>query len=531
MSIPTSLYEKAAQLVFPRLGSNLPPPVTVEEDEARVAALLDRCPVGGLVLFNGRLPETPQVLARLQARSRFPLLIGTDMERGVGQQIHGATVFPHAMAYSALGEDGPDLLAASARIAAQEALACGLHITFAPVADVNRNVQNPIIGIRAFGTAPAATAHLVQTYIRACQVEGLLTTAKHFPGHGDTATDSHAVLPFVEGTRAGLMETDLVPFRTAIGTGVDLVMTAHVAYPAFDPDGTPATLSRPILHDLLRGELGFQGSVITDSLLMGAIRETHPDPGTQAVALVQAGVDILLDMPMPEAAVTGLVQAVEQGLLPEARLEEAFQRVWALKTRMRQRFSPHVFALPPVPLSAVGTPHHRRQAATVACRAVTVFDALPGLLPLDPDHAFRDGLLAVFIKPHRARFDPPVSPFLQAMRHAFPGVHTADVGPETDATTYARLHELAAQVPLVVVAMVVRPAAWHTFGLLPAQQQFIEALTAHQPVLLAALGSPVVLDRFPHAAARLCTWSDVPVSQQALVAVLQEGFQKEGAEL
>lgn len=525
MPVPTTLYEKAAQLVFPRLGSNLPPPATVEEDEDRVAALLDRCPVGGLVLFNGRLPDTPQVLARLQARSRFPLLIGTDMERGVGQQLHGATVFPHAMAYSALGEDGPELLAASARIAAQEALACGLHITFAPVADVNRNAHNPIIGIRAFGTAPEATAHLVDTYLRACQAEGLLTTAKHFPGHGNTATDSHAVLPFVEGSRAGLLETDLVPFRAAIEAGVDLVMTAHVAYPAFDPAGTPATLSHPILHELLRGELGFRGSVITDSLLMGAIRETHPDPATQAVALVQAGVDILLDLPMPEAAVTGLVQAVEQGILPEARLEEAFQRVWALKTRMRQRFSPHVFALPPVPLSAVGTPHHRHQAATVARKAVTVFDARPGLLPLNPDQVVRDGMLAVFIKPHRARFDPPASPFLQAMRHAFPGVHTADIGPETDTATCTRLLDLAAELPHVVVAMVVRPAAWHTFGLLPAQQQFVEALTTRQPTLLAALGSPVVLDRFPHAAARLCTWSDVPASQQALVTVLQGGFQ------
>ncbi|MDX1547317.1 MAG: glycoside hydrolase family 3 N-terminal domain-containing protein, partial [Rhodothermales bacterium] len=269
---PTTLADRAAQLVWPRLGSNMPPPVTVAEDAARFEALLARCPVGGVVLFNGDARATPEALARLQEAAPFPLLVGSDVERGVGQQIRGATVFPHARAFAALGEEAEAALEEAARITAREALACGLHVTFAPVADVNRERHNPIIATRAYGDDAATAARLVRAYVRGCRAEGLLSVAKHFPGHGGTREDSHEALPVMPDDRATLEAADLPPFRAAIDEGAEGMMTAHVVFPALDPSGMPATASRPILVELLRDALGFEGVVVTDSLLMGAIR-------------------------------------------------------------------------------------------------------------------------------------------------------------------------------------------------------------------------------------------------------------------
>ncbi|WP_456430009.1 glycoside hydrolase family 3 protein [Rhodocaloribacter sp.] len=513
---PVTRFEKAAQLVFARLGSNMPPPVTVAEDAARVAALLERCPLGGFALFNGSLSETPGTLAALQAKSRFPFLVATDMERGVGQQVRGATVFPHAMAFAALGDDAEAAVEASARIAAQEALACGIHITFAPVADVNRDPRNPIIATRAFGTDPERAARLVRAYVRGARAEGLFATAKHFPGHGNTHADSHAELPVVPGDRAEWERTDAVPFRAAIEAGVDLMMTAHVVYPALDPGGAPATASRPILHDLLRDELGFRGAVITDSLLMAAVRAAPEAVGAQAAALVRAGVDVLLDVPDPEAAVAGLVRAVEAGDLSEARLDEAFARVWRLKTTLMERFGDDVFTRPPG--AGVGTEAHRTVADDVAERAVTIVKDTPDAWPDTPDG---EGMMVLLVRPHTSHLDPPEAPLGAMVREAFPAAGYAEIGPDAGEADLRALTARAEQARRVVLALVVKPAAWHAFGLTPAQHAFAEALTTRQPVTLAALGSPLILDAFPHAPVRLCTYSDVAPSQRALVCTLR----------
>lgn len=504
-----------------RIGSNMLPPVTVAEDAARVEALLARCPLGGLVLFNGQAAQTAQVLARLQAQSATPLLVAADIERGVGQQVRGATVFPHAMALAGLGSEAEAAVEATARATAREALACGLHLTFGPVADVNRDRRNPIIATRAFGTEPDGVARLVRAYIRGCHDEGLLTTAKHFPGHGATSQDSHEALPVVADTRDVLERADLPPFRAAIEAGVDAVMTAHVAFPALDPTRQPATASPPILNDLLRADFGFGGPAITDSLLMGAIRAAPGAVGTQAATLVQAGIDILLDIPDPEAAVDGLVQAVDAGRLAVARLDEACDRVWALKQQMIHRFGPTIFRDPThsFPPDAVGNAENQALADDVARRAVLVRDAA-GLLPLDPARASDEGLLAVLLKPHRTRLDPPEEPLGEALRAVYPGAWYQEVGPEAGEAVFRDVMERAAHVRHVVVAMIVKPAAWQPFGLLPAQQQFVEAMASSRPVVLASLGSPYALDAFSQGGPQLCTYSDVAASQRALVAVL-----------
>ena len=365
------LRDKAAGLLVVRLGSNMKPPRRAEKDAAGVLDLIRRHPIGGVILFNGAWPETGETLAGLQREARRPLLVMTDMERGLGQQVAGATTFPHARAFGALGDEAEAMTERFARASAREALACGVHVTFAPVADVNRNPDNPIIATRAFGEEPERVAALAAAYVRGCRAEGLLSTAKHFPGHGNTAEDSHAVLPTVPDSRAVLEQTDLVPFRAALDAGCELVMTAHVAYPALDPSGRPATLSAPILRGLLRDDLGFAGVVISDSLHMGGIQAEGRTEAELAVEQIRAGVDLLLDAQDPEAIIAGVADAVARGDLDEARLDEALARVEHLRDRLTDRFGGDVFVRPDEAVSSheVSMPSTRELMAPRRCGA------------------------------------------------------------------------------------------------------------------------------------------------------------------
>lgn len=502
---PTELRERLAQLLMIRIGSNLPPILRVHEDEERVAQKLRECPVGGLLLFNGTWPETRDSLARLQAASKTPLLVASDIERGAGQQIAGLTVFPHQRAFVDL-DDAESAIAAFCQTTAAEARAAGVHATFGPVADVNSDPRNPIIATRAFGDDPDRAAELVAAYVRAAEASGLETCAKHFPGHGDTHQDSHDAMPRVEASGDTLRQRELAPFPAAIEAGVSMIMTAHVEYPALDPSGLPATLSKAILIDLLRGELGFEGVVCSDSLLMAGVRDRFPTEGAMALAALNAGVDLLLDVDDPAPVVDTLAAAVDSGELSIERVDEAFQRVWRLKERA---FSGAATA------PTIESPQAARVAAGIATAATTALDASPDL---DPSKS----VTALMLKPHHRPTDPDEQPLAAALRERFAAVRYFETGPE--------IHEgladdLVAGVPEgepIVVAMIVKPAAWHAFGLTEPQDRLIRRLMADRPVILACLGVQNALDAYPEAAARVVTHSDVPASQEALVRFLIE---------
>ncbi len=522
---PESLFEKAAQLLFPRIGSNMKPSITVEDDAARVERLLEACPVGGLVLFNGTLDQTPDTLARLQSTSRFPLLIATDMERGVGQQLKGATVFPHAFSFDALGNDPSEALTRSTGIAAREALACGIHISFSPVADVHSNPDNPIISIRAYGSDVVSVSDRVRTYVRVCQEKGLLSTAKHFPGHGDTSTDSHDQIPVVEKSLGSLRELELLPFQAAVDQGVDLVMTAHVAYPALDPSGDVATQSKPILTQLLRNEIGFEGVIVTDSLLMEGVGSVEEDPAW-AANMLMAGVDILLDVAYPEMTVQNLVQAVKKGLLTEKRIDESVARIWALKTRLLDRYGENFFLHPSNAgkRSLVGSADHERVAYEIARDAVRVLKGSTEAISGSREELDRDGLLVLLVRPYVTYSDPTAASFEEFVRTKFDNVEFEEILPDAPQKHLAELVDHADRFGSVLIVAVVKPAAWHRFDLLPDQKQFIRAISRQCPVILAALGSPRVLDDFPDVKLGICTYSDVAVSSRALLSYVESLF-------
>lgn len=281
--------------------------------------------VGGFVLFGGEANAVRAMTVDITRRSTTPILIGADLERGAGQQFRGATQLPPLAAIGAL--DDLSVTRQAAALTAREARAVGVNWIFAPVADLDIESRNPIVGTRAFGADPVRVAAQVTAWIEGCHSEGVLCCAKHFPGHGRTTTDSHAALPVVEATREEL-ETDLTPFRAAVVAGVDAIMTAHVAFPALDPGEVPATLSAPVLETLLRRELGFEGPVVTDAMIMQGVLGDD-DEGLASVRALSAGCDVLL-YPSDFEAVADAIDRAHGNELKRARLARALSRVNAL---------------------------------------------------------------------------------------------------------------------------------------------------------------------------------------------------------
>lgn len=507
---PERLEDKIAQLIFVRIGSNLPPVQRASDDETRVADLLRRVPIGGLLLFNGSWPEVQGTLSRLQSLCDWPLLVGADIERGAGQQVSGLTVFPHARAFGALGDLAEERLGQFAEVTAREALAVGIHIAFAPVVDVDTNRENPIIATRALSDSPAVVAKLGAAYIRAAEGAGLMTTPKHFPGHGDTQQDSHDDTPSVPRDLGSLQEIELPPFRAAIDAGASLVMTAHVEYPALDPSGAPATLSESITTGLLRGELGFQGVACSDSLLMAGVRDRFESEGALAEATLRSGVDLLLDVADPELVVEHLAKRVRSGDLSSSRIDEAVRRVGVLKSRVPGADGEEPQGVIPATLEAANA-----LSRDIAAEAVHMEGDLAARV--DPEEA----LTVAFFKSFDLPSDPPEQPLAAALRERFSDVAYFEFGPEPDEQKLSALRASVREGRRLLVALVVKPAAWRSFGLSAAQQPVVDELVTQTPSIVASLGVRSVLSQFSNASLRVCTYSDVAASQIALAQVVR----------
>jgi len=292
--------------------------------------------VGGVILLGASAGELALRSRQLQEYAPIPLLIAADIEEGVGQRFAGATSFPPPMAMGAIACENLDQAQYYAlkkgAITAQEALAIGINWILAPVVDVNNNPQNPVINVRAFADTPETVSQLACQFIRGTQDYPVLTTAKHFPGHGDTAIDSHLNLPILSHSRSRLAEIEFPPFQAAMAAGVDAVMTAHLLIPSLD-EQFPATLSEKVLTQVLRQELGFEGLIVTDALIMGAIANRYG--ATEApVKAVEAGADILLMPVNPETTIQAICEAVTAGRISRDRILASVERIWQAKTKI-----------------------------------------------------------------------------------------------------------------------------------------------------------------------------------------------------
>jgi beta-N-acetylhexosaminidase len=501
-----------------RLGQMLMTPVQVEQATGERLGELKRqlaeLSLGGVVVRGGT-PETVAALTNeLQRAARVPLFVGADYERGLRMQMKTAgTPFTNNMGVAAAGD--PRAAFEQGKITAREARAVGVNWLFGPVADLNNNPDNPVINVRSFGEDPGRVAEFVAAAVRGTREGGALSTAKHFPGHGDTAVDSHIGLPTIRADRARLERLELVPFRAAVAAGVDSVMTAHVALPALTGDDLPATLSPKVTTDLLRGGLKFDGLVVTDSLGMGAITKGFPG-GEAAVRAIVAGADVALTPPELKASLDALEEAVGGGRLPRERVDESVRRILRAKYRLGLSEGRTVDAA--AVRSLVERPEALAYARRVAEASVTLLRDGGGLLPLDAKRAASAAFVVV-----AADEDPEEGrTFVPRVQARVPGARVLRADPKTTAGEYeALLSEAAKAETIVVAAFVKRAAGKGTVALPERQAEFVRRLiSTGRPVAVVAFSGPYLVRQFPDAAAFAVAYGIEDVAQEAAARVL-----------
>lgn len=503
---------RAAQLVMVR-AYGLP----LHPQSAELAGLLEQVGelgVGGIVLFRSELDSVPPLLERLQGAANLPLLVSADLERSLAFRVDsGTTPLPGAMAIGATRS----LEAArfAGELTGREARALGIHWALAPVADVNSDPANPIINLRSFGEEPELVSSLVAEFVRGAASAGVLTSAKHFPGHGDTDVDSHLELPTIGGERARLDRIELAPFRAAIAAGVDSVMVGHLKVPALDPAGRPATLSRAIVTELLRDELGFDGLIATDAMEMRGVGGVWA--GEAAIEAVAAGADVLLLPADPRVVVQALVRAVEEGVLPAARLDQAAARVLATKARLglHQRRTTD----PRGGRARIGDPEDVRRAEEIAARSITLVHDPEGVVPLAVEEPLR--LLHLVLSSDELNGQIRGIPERELAARALV-VTTRRLGPAIgDATADEIVRQAAAFTHVLVSAFVRVTSSKGSVAMDESQAALLERLAAvGPPVVVVSYGNPYLLGQFPEVDAYLCAYGAESSSQRAAIAAL-----------
>jgi len=488
-------------------------------------------------LYRSEPFEAADVLNRLQQDSELPLLIAADFERGVSMRLRGATEFPHSMAFGAAGK--PDYAAAFGRITAQEARAIGVHWNFFPDADVNSNPANPIINTRSFGEDPQQVGDLVAAYIRAARANGLLTTAKHFPGHGDTATDSHLGLAQVTGDRARLARVELPPFRQAISAGVDAVMIAHVTVPALDPaPNRVASTSSAIVNGLLQHDLGFNGIVVTDALEMAGLTRLYAsDIGRAAVDTFKAGNDVLIIPADLDASYRAMLDAVRKGEISPERLDASVLKILKAKASLNLHKS-RLVDLDALP-ETIGKPGNLAQGQQVADDAVTLVrdngKSLPlkrsgtvvPSLPYQGVEDVRNRLVAVIFSDD-VRTEAGRALEMQ-IKSRVPDANVIYVDPRIASAMASEVTKAVDQAQSVIAAVYEVPVAGkvvngaaNSVGLPEASGALLQGILDHsaEKTIVLAMGNPYLAQDFPAAQNYLCTFSNASVSEVSTVKAL-----------
>ena len=534
--------EKIGQLIVPSFESNF---LSTDSDAFDMLSRLVRdYHVGGFHVFGASIPA-PSVLLnagygtvilgqplsaaflinRLQALSAVTLLNTADFEPGVGFRMSGATAFPRQMAMGAIaGADGERLVREEARITALEARAIGVQVNFAPIADVNNNPRNPVINIRSYGEDPTRVAALVGAYLAGAKAGGMIATVKQFPGHGDTDVDSHLGLPVIRHDRARLRDVELVPFRRGVEQGAEAVMAAHIVLPALDPaPQTPATFSRPILHDLLRQELGFGGLVYTDSMSMDAVAKMVPaDEG--AVRALAAGADQVLDSPDPMGAFTGIKRAIASGRLAPAQIDESVRRVLRAKAAVGLHRT-RAIELDEVP-AKVGGRAHTAIAAEAFTRAITLVKDDRHHVPLTVPRDAPILYLSVLDYPSGWQIAAPSRTFIPELKKRWPQVTAIEVSDRTPPSELDLVRAVAPRYAAVIASVFVRSTSGS--GRLDLAAELVRLMKdlaritdrANVPLVTVFFGNPYTVSFVPELPAMLLTYDFYDQAERAAVRAI-----------
>jgi beta-N-acetylhexosaminidase len=490
-------------------------------------------PVDGPFLLRTEPYEAAELLNRLQRESKLPLLFAADFERGAATRLIGATNFPHAMAFGADGklQDAENF----GRITALEARAIGVHWNFFPDADVNSNPANPIINTRSFGEDPKQVGDLVSAYIKGAHEGGMLTTVKHFPGHGDTATDSHLGVASVSGDRARLDSVELPPFRQAIAAGVDSVMVAHVTVPALDPDPNHvATISPAVVSDLLQKQLGFQGLIVTDALDMAGLTKLFAnDVGRAAVEAFKAGNDLLIIPADLGASYQAMMKAVLSGEIPQKRLDASVLKILKIKASLRLN---EARAVDLNQISgSVGRPENIGFGQAVADGAIAVVRDNGKVLPLKSkgtgsaalpymgrEETHNDVLALLFSDDVRTESGRA---FGREFRARIPDAKVIYVDPRDASGMSEEVLKAVDEAKTVVAAVYVIPTAGkigNSMAMADATGSLLQKLIdrAAEKTAVIAMGNPYLASDFPKIENYVCTFSNASVSEVAAVKAL-----------
>jgi beta-N-acetylhexosaminidase len=491
-------------------------------------------------LYRTQPYEAAELLNRLQQDSKLPLLFAADFERGVTMRVHAATEFPHAMAFGAAGK--LEYAEAFGRITAQEARAIGVQWNFFPIVDVNSNPANPIINTRSFGADPQQVGDLAAAYIRGARANGMLTTAKHFPGHGDTATDSHLGVAQVSADLAHLQSVELPPFRRAIAADVDAVMVAHVTVPTLEPDpNRVASTSPAIVSDLLQHQLAFRGIVVTDALDMAGLTRLYASNiGRAAVDAFKAGNDVLIIPPNLDASYDALLQAVRSGEIPQARLDASVLKILQAKASLGLQKARLVDVSR---LSAeVGKSENLALGQQIANDAVTLVRNNGQVLPLKQSGTVEGGLPYQRVEEVRNRivaviFSDDVRTdagreFERQLKGRVPDAHVIYVDPGIAAAEADKIRTAVSDAGAVLAAVYSIPTAGkamaganglvNSVSLPDASAEVMREILAQAAAktVVLAMGNPYLAQDFPEVQNYVCTFSNAGVSEISAVKAL-----------
>ena len=501
--------QKIAQLVVPWLNGTYS---ALDDSTFQIAKRwIDTLEVGGIIISVGGPYDIAAKLNALQQRSKLPLLVSADLEWGAAMRVQGATAFPQIMAAGATGDERDAYMIG--RVAALEGRAVGIHVNFAPDADINNNPLNPVINIRSFGEDPQAVAKLVRAYVRGLQDNGMLATLKHFPGHGDTDVDSHIGLPAIKADYPRLDSVELVPFRAGIDAGAKVVMSAHIAFPEFTGDA-PATLSASMLTGVLRDSLKFGGLVVTDALQMGAIVSKY-GAGEAAVRAFEAGSDLLLMPADPDSAIASMLMALQSGRITQARLDASVRRVLEIKRGLG------LFQHRTVPIDSiakvVGSKAFLDAADGIAQRSVSLVRDTAGTVARLRRTRSRMAIIA---------YGDELNSYagqrmLELLRAGGDTVGYFRLWPMSGQASFDSARVVINRAATVIFAASVRPISGRGFISLPdSVARLITVTDSLKPTVLVALGSPYLLSQTPTVKSYLIAWSTARIAEKAAARAL-----------
>ena len=506
-----SLREKIGQMVMVRMSGEFTNLNSEKFAESRRQVEENR--LGGFIVFRGEANSIAALTNEMQRISKLPLLFAADYERGLRMQLRTGTPFTTNMGVGATG----DVLAAyrQGKIIAEEMRAIGVNWLFAPVADINNNPDNPVINIRSFGANPEKVGEFAAALAKGVRDGGALATLKHFPGHGDTATDSHIGLAKISANKTQLGAVELVPFKTAIGDGVDAVMTAHLAVPQVTGDDVPATLNPKISNDILRKELGFKGIITTDAMEMGAIKKNYSDEKSVVMAVL-AGADIVLLPADAKKTIDAIEAAVKSGELTEARIDESVRRLLSAKYRLGLTEN-RLVDLAKVN-QVVEKSENVREANATAEKSITLLRNADNILPMTAEKANKTLFVVI------AADDDPIEGIAlipEIMRRA-PKAKIIRLDLRSTKDEYEKVLEQAKQFDSIILAPFVKRAALKGTVALPENQtKFVrEMIDLKKPVAVVAFGSPYLIRQFPEVKTYVVTYAIEEVAQTAAVRTM-----------